>query len=324
MSENEITACPLCGDYLGNGFERRVDRSGDIIDFFDCRNCRGFSFNHLEYLKSLSVFFLENKDSLHLLSGMVFWSAGIHGQRLHITPDNVIQLINSVPDTPIKRVYKIVEYLSIKSSNLAEYIDLLPICFYPIGFAKEADEFHYMLKLLMERDFIRDEDRDREHRYRLTGKGWEKAEELLKAQPDSNQAFVAMWFPDEKKKAKWKNILDSGWDNGFYPALDAFGYKPLKINLVHHNDKICDRIIAEIQKSGLLIADFTGYRGGVYFEAGFAMGLGLPVIWTCHKEHVRHLHFDTRQYNHIVWKTPEDLKTQLIDRIEATIPNRPK
>lgn len=72
-----------------------------------------------------------------------------------------------------------------------------------------------------------------------------------------------------------------------------------------------------------MIADFTGNRNGVYFEAGFAMGLGIPVIWTCRKDHIDNVHFDTRQYNHIVWETPEELREKLTYRIEATIPNRP-
>ena len=33
-----------------------------------------------------------------------------------------------------------------------------------------------------------------------------------------------------------------------------------------------------------MVCDLTGYRGGVYFEAGFASGLGLPVIYTCRKD----------------------------------------
>jgi hypothetical protein len=31
-------------------------------------------------------------------------------------------------------------------------------------------------------------------------------------------------------------------------------------------------------------------------------------------------YFDTRQYNHIVWETSEDLKPQLYDRICVTVP----
>jgi hypothetical protein len=33
--------------------------------------------------------------------------------------------------------------------------------------------------------------------------------------------------------------------------------------------------MAEIQKSRFVVADYTGQRNGVYFEVGFAVGLGL-------------------------------------------------
>ena len=124
-----------------------------------------------------------------------------------------------------------------------------------------------------------------------------------------------MWFNDE---------LYGAWEKGFSAALEETGYKPNRIDLQEHNEKICDKIIAEIRKSGLLVADFTGNRGGVYFEAGFAMGLDIPVIWTCRADFVEKLHFDTRQYNHITWNEPEDLKKKLINRIEATLPKRTK
>jgi hypothetical protein len=57
----------------------------------------------------------------------------------------------------------------------------------------------------------------------------------------------------------------------------------------------------------------------VYFEAGYAMPLGLPVIWLCQEDDKNRVHFDTRQYNHIFWKDIEDLRTQLRNRILATI-----
>ncbi|MDP8228612.1 MAG: hypothetical protein P9M15_04080, partial [Candidatus Electryoneaceae bacterium] len=92
-----------------------------------------------------------------------------------------------------------------------------------------------------------------------------------------------------------------------------------------HNEKICDRIIAAIRRSGLLIIDVTGSRPAVFFEAGFAMGLGIPVIWTCKsgEEDDINDNFDTRQYNHIIWDDAEDLKEKLKNRILATIENLP-
>ena len=128
----------------------------------------------------------------------------------------------------------------------------------------------------------------------------------------SKQAFVAMWFDPGLEVLYFK---------GIEPAVKRCGYNPLRIDAKQTNQKVCDEIIAEIRRSRFVIADFTGNRGGVYFEAGFAMGLGIPVIWTCKnlKAEIDALHFDTRQYSHVLWDSPEDLNKKLADRIGATI-----
>jgi predicted heme/steroid binding protein len=146
---------------------------------------------------------------------------------------------------------------------------------------------------------------------RLTYSGWNRLKELSKTSIKSKQAFVAMWFDAS---------LDSAWNDGFKPALKSCGFDPMRVDLEEHNEKICDRIISEIRRSGLVVADFTGQRGGVYFESGFAMGLGIPVVRSCHKDDISTLHFDTRQYNHVAWETPSELKEKLENRIRAMIP----
>jgi hypothetical protein len=133
---------------------------------------------------------------------------------------------------------------------------------------------------------------------RLTMRGWEKFAELKRQGAASSQAFVAMWFDDTTEEA---------WTNGLQKGIAASGYEPLRINLKEHVNKICDEIIAEIRRSRFVVADYTGHRGGVYYEAGFASGLGLTVIPTCRKDKVNKLHFDVRQYNCIDWETPAEL-----------------
>ena len=130
-----------------------------------------------------------------------------------------------------------------------------------------------------------------------------------------------MWFDDSMNEA---------FDKGIQPAIEDAGYRALRIDLKPDVDKIDDEIIAEIRRSRFLVADFThgekGARGGVYFEAGFAFGLGKPVIYTCRADMVDDLHFDTRQYAHIIWNTPEELREGLNNRIGARIgesPGRP-
>lgn len=114
--------------------------------------------------------------------------------------------------------------------------------------------------------------------------------------------------------------MDEIWSKGIKLAIEDSGkYEARRIDVVQHNNKICDEIIAEIKKSDFVVADFTGQRGGVYFEAGFAQGLGKPVIWCVQEKELANLHFDTRQFNHISYKNENDLFTKLSARIAATL-----
>ena len=63
----------------------------------------------------------------------------------------------------------------------------------------------------------------------------------------------------------------------------------------------------------------------VYYEAGFAHGLNLPVIFTCKDDAIGTLHFDTEHYNHIVWTTPEKIYAmKLKNRILAVLGEGPR
>jgi nucleoside 2-deoxyribosyltransferase len=147
--------------------------------------------------------------------------------------------------------------------------------------------------------------------YFITGKGWERIAKLNAPGRDARQAFVAMWFDPSR---------DVYFEKGIKPAVEADKLvSALRIDNKQHNGKVDDEIIAEIRRSRFLVADFTGDRGGIYFEAGFALGLGLPVIWCVDESEEDKLHFDTRQYNHIIYSSPEDLREQLFNRIRATI-----
>ncbi len=136
---------------------------------------------------------------------------------------------------------------------------------------------------------------------------------------DVSQAFVAMWFDP---------CMEEVYDTAVRPAIEEAGYNPMRIDRKEHINKIDDEIIAEIRKSRFLVADFThgedGARGGVYYEAGFAHGLGIPVIFTCREDAVDTLHFDTNHYNHIVWTTPEELRERLKNRILSVIGEGPR
>ena len=152
----------------------------------------------------------------------------------------------------------------------------------------------------------------------FTINGYKRLEKLKSANPNSAQAFVAMWFDE---------TMNDVWENGFEPAIVDAGYKPLRIDRKEHINKIDDEIIAEIRRSRFVVADFTSEkekpRGGVYYEAGFAHGLNVPVIYTCREDCLNDIHFDTRQFNHITWNAPEGLRKDLSRRISAVIGDGP-
>ena len=106
-------------------------------------------------------------------------------------------------------------------------------------------------------------------------------------------------------------------------AVEESGYKPVRIDKIEHVNRIDDEIIARFRRSKFLIADFTGQRNGVYFEAGFMLGLGRPVIWVCEKAELHDVHFDTRQYNTIDYLDAADLQKRLQVRIEAIMGKGP-
>ena len=152
----------------------------------------------------------------------------------------------------------------------------------------------------------------------LTVSGHSRLAELQSPQTESTRAFVAMWFD---------RSMDKAWQLGFRAAVRDAGYDPVRIDQQEYVSKIDDEIISEIRRSRFVVADFThgddGARGGVYYEAGFAHGLHIPVFFCCREDKLNLVHFDTRQYNHIVWKTPDELREKLFNRIAAAVGNRP-
>ena len=91
---------------------------------------------------------------------------------------------------------------------------------------------------------------------------------------------------------------------------------------------IDDKLRVEIQASDFIIADLTHDNLGAYWEAGYAEGLGKPVIYTCEKEkfETEKTHFDTNHHLTIIWDkdAPESAGENLKATIRATLPQLAK
>ena len=299
--------CPLCDK------DSRGWASGMTAYHIECKRCGEFLISE-ELVMDMPHMGDDVLDNRYLLSGMTRWNTERKLRPISLMTTNVNGYISQygnlqVPD----KAHKILQYLQIRSERPGREVKVDIETDYPVGFCKDPGEFLYYLdEFLKARALIK---RSPSNVCQISPRGWAWLDEHGPANVDSSKAFVAMWFHDSTRAA---------YDNGIAPAVESAGYDCVRIDLKEDVQKIDDEIIAEIRQSRFLVGDFTGQRHGVYFEAGFAMGLGIPVIWLCHKDDVDNLHFDTRQYNHIIWEKPEDLQQQLRRRILANVGPGPK
>jgi hypothetical protein len=178
----------------------------------------------------------------------------------------------------------------------------------PIGWNKTIQELSFMLNevLCKELGWIVQSQTDGSV-FKVSPKGLLHIEGWRESA--SSVGFCAMWFNPSVRFI---------YDEAISKAIKDAGYEPFRVDGKEHNNRIDDEIVANIKSAKFMVADLTGHRGGVYYEAGLAHGLGLEVIFTCKEK--RATHFDIRQYNTIFWNPNNmaDFREKIKNRILAS------
>jgi len=228
----------------------------------------------------------------------------------HITDRNWKELALSERAVSVpQKLERLLQFIADRTAVPGELVHIDLDVDAPLFNALTANEVNYLLSSLQDSQFV---DLSGSVAARMKVKGWQQLMAPLDRGGIPGRCFVAMSFnPD----------LRDIWELAIKPAVEACGFVAIRIDKKAHNKDINDEILAEVKKSQFVIADFTEHKAGVYFEAGFARGLGREVIWSCRKADFDNAHFDTNHYSHVVWEDVPDLKKQLTDRILATIPN---
>lgn len=301
-----IVDCPICG----TGEVPQIFSYADA-DIYRCPTCGTY------LLSQGAATAIEagkyDDEQRHVLSSVIHLRRQ-RGETPLVALETIEELIASAPTpkTLPEALDALLFHIGERQKRFSHYVQI-ELRKFPVTVAGNTEDFRYVADLLIQAGYAEVYDDAMRDGFRLTPAGWTRLNELRATRPDSRRAFVAMWFDES---------LNAAWMEGIRPGLEDAGYTAVRLDAVEHNEKIDDRIIAEIRRSGLVVADLTGGRANVYFEAGFAMGLGVPVIWTCREDHLDDLHFDTRQYNYIGWETPAELRERLRLRIEATLPRK--
>jgi hypothetical protein len=159
---------------------------------------------------------------------------------------------------------------------------------------------------------------------RLSRFGWERFAELSRNQAQSRHAFMAMKYGDSQ--------LDGIWAEHFAPEVTKAGFELRRLDQGQPAGLIDDQLRVMIRTSRFLVCDLTHGNRGAYWEAGFAEGLGKPVIYTCRRDvfddrhSENHPHFDTNHMVTIPWDPADPARAarKLKDTVRATLPDEAK
>lgn len=143
---------------------------------------------------------------------------------------------------------------------------------------------------------------------KLSFRGWMVYDELKNnAKSKGYDAFMAMKFGDSE--------LDNIYGNYFKPAVKQTNFNLKRVDEEPEAGIIDIRLRNKIKNCRFLIADLTHENNGAYWEAGYAEGLGKPVIYTCRSDQKGKTHFDTNHSLTVFWdadnisKAAEELKS---------------
>ena len=139
--------------------------------------------------------------------------------------------------------------------------------------------------------------------------GEERIPEINPLLSSAGMVFVSM--PMNKDKYECVDQIRQGTK----AAVEATGNEVYYVDLDAHNGNISDKIIEEIRNCKFLVADFTCQNAGVYYEAGYAKGIGKTVIYTCRQDDFVNVHFDIKQIQFVIWTDENDLEDKLKEQI---------
>jgi hypothetical protein len=121
----------------------------------------------------------------------------------------------------------------------------------------------------------------------------------------SNDVFTIMPFT-----AEFDDVFKS-----YFAVCAESGFSAQRTDQSESGERIIPRILAGIRRAAFVIADVTQLRANVFYEIGFAHGMGKPVIVSAKKGTV--IPFDIADIPVLFYSGPEELKEILSRRVGA-------
>jgi hypothetical protein len=248
-----------------------------------------------------------SKKNKTIFSGLIRNKKWPLAKDVTIGESDLENVINSsdYPRTPKEKLDNLFLYFFSQQQYEGESVDprdIITYSLYSTLYFNTADEYRFYLRSLKETGYIElSEYQGNIHGVMITFKGLNHAIQLQEENRSSINCFIAMSF-DQTMVSTRDAIKKACIETGFIPILIDEIYFESEVT-------INDAIIAQLKKSKFCIADFTMQKDGVYFEAGYALGRGMKVIYTCSKTDFEKTHFDTNHFPHLIYENPKELTT---------------
>ena len=152
----------------------------------------------------------------------------------------------------------------------------------------------------------------RTHLIGLTLDGWERYESEKRGRFAGDYGFIAMKFGEPTLEKLVTEVVK--------PAVhERLGYEVIDMRNVARAGVIDNIMRAHIRDAAFVLVDLTHDNYGAYWEAGYAEGLGKPVIYLCDKSKFDKdgTHFDTNHCTTVMWSS-DDPET-FVDSLVATL-----
>lgn len=124
-------------------------------------------------------------------------------------------------------------------------------------------------------------------------------------------AFVIMEFSEE---------FDNLFSEVIKPACEEFNLNCLRGDDIYSNGLIIDDITKSLQEAYIIIADITPNNPNVFYEVGYAHGIGKPVILLCNKKRDK-LPFDVSGMRTVYYDNSIKGKSIVEERLKKHLDN---
>ncbi|ASA21520.1 hypothetical protein [Paenibacillus donghaensis] len=277
-----------------------ITPEGDYDRYMGCSCSPGAFYSLLRdsYEPILSFSHQQKRDMLHVVSAYIREQTD-GDEKVILSVSDLDSIVNSptIPVTIEDKGNRLLQYLYRHSEGPGEPVVIHPLSSsYNLTYSPNLQELVYIIdKLRTEQLLIREG-----MTFKLTEQGWSEA--AATAGGKKLKPCVVL-LPDEEE-------LRTEWLEKLLPKIEQYGYLPRL--LAHTSEKYSLEPIAD---SKLIIADVTGQSPEVYFAAGYALGLNIPVIWTVNSSDADKLWVHLKEIRPMVWDTAEELAVLLLQRL---------